>query len=156
VPTVPARKPIEALRLAGTYREDRHGARAAVPSLPGVPVKPVDLDGEAGELWDQIVPILAENGYCSAVDTAALASACQAWAASQAAYRHFLANPTDKNARIAWAATRRLWDQAASKVGLLPADRLRMAPPADRPVSTDLADFMSQRTWGRREGRGET
>jgi P27 family predicted phage terminase small subunit len=67
-----------ALRIAG-----RAGSAAAKPTaafVPGIPVRPKWLAGEARAEWDRIVPDLDAAGQLAVTDRAALVAYCLAWA----------------------------------------------------------------------------
>lgn len=68
------RKSPEDHKLAGTYREDRHGANEINPT--GRPVKPDRLEGHAAELWDYLTPRLVELEIATDLDQHALEALC--------------------------------------------------------------------------------
>lgn len=71
------RKPIEQHKREGTYQPCRHsGPRPVIVS----PVKPDDLSGGAGDVWDSLSPHVATLGIYTAADAMALRLLCESFA----------------------------------------------------------------------------
>ena len=49
------RKPVEALKLAGTYRKDRHAGRGAFDPEGEIGSYPEQFSTDPAEIWDEIV-----------------------------------------------------------------------------------------------------
>jgi phage terminase small subunit len=115
-------KPTADLKLHGTYRGDRHAARADAMPSQGVPVRPDNFTETEAALWDQVVPDLVARGVAAAKDTAELVSMCELWGLYRSSVTLAKSTPTDKEVRCAvtgyWAA----FDRAAAKFGLSPVD----------------------------------
>jgi len=77
------RKTLAQAERDGTARADRHIAPAVV--APGIPDKPDWLSAEAGELWDDIVPVLAEGQAVERIDAIPLAQLFEAVALARIA-----------------------------------------------------------------------
>ncbi|QGQ21207.1 phage terminase small subunit P27 family [Gimesia benthica] len=70
------RKPIEQHKRQGTYQPCRHQGPEPDPTKP---VKPDDLTGAAGDMWDALAPVLESMGvYCEA-DSVALRLLCESY-----------------------------------------------------------------------------
>lgn len=121
------RKTAEELRRSGTFRADRHGARANAPEFGGSPARPKDLSPDARKHWDLVVPALARAGVATAVDGPALEAMCEAWAEYKAAKK--LKAPTIREMRqrqMLKSAAYREWYGIAAKFGLTPSDRAKI------------------------------
>lgn len=117
-------KPTAMHRLNGTYRPDRHGARATEPFVEGVPQAPEWLDGDALEFWNYLVPLLVEAGVLSPLDGPVLAGLCCHWRNwSREQERYNAGEGHIYSVSNAWSA----FERAASKFGLTPVDRVRLA-----------------------------
>jgi len=99
----------------GTFRPDRHAGDVA--KADGVPIKPPDLTGRAGELWDSLEPQLVQWG-AGEIDSIMLADMCRWWAESRSLHEA-------GDVRKALAAYR-AFASIASKYGLTIADRERL------------------------------
>ena len=123
--------PTEILRLHGTYRKDRHAARADAAPPEGQPVKP-DLGDVESALWEQVVPGLISRRLVGSKDTAALQCLCELWGLYRASYVLAKVAPTDKEIRCAvtgyWAA----FDRVAAKFGLTSADFAALKVPTEK------------------------
>jgi P27 family predicted phage terminase small subunit len=144
----PAPKTVHELKLRGTYREDRHAARAIIPNPTGTPTKPKSLTGEASKFWDEIVPQLVEAGSVRRLDVKAIVVACEAWAL----YRKVLAKvnryPFVKDYRMAYRAYHASLQESIRKLGLSPADRARLVGNGPAPVPespTSISGFARRR-----------
>jgi P27 family predicted phage terminase small subunit len=72
-------KPVDLHKLAGTYREDRHGGKGC--KLPAeAPGCPEWLSREAKAEWRRVVPELEAYGQIAKVDRGMLSAYCEAWA----------------------------------------------------------------------------
>jgi P27 family predicted phage terminase small subunit len=124
-------KPTEAHKREGTFRQDRHAARAKAAA--GVPDAPMSLSAEAAKEWKRVVKLLAEAGLVAKLDRSALALYCQSWADYWAAKAivekegwmavgstgNVIEHPAAKCMQRAWAQCL----QAAREFGLTPAAR---------------------------------
>lgn len=133
-------KPIAQHILQGTYRPDRHALSA---EATGEPSKPEGLTGEAGALWDDIVPQLVASGIAKAVDGPALLALCrwwQVWREIDAKLQATPSYPLTMQASAAWKA----YSAIASKFGLDPSSRasLKVPPP---PKTGGVAQFARNR-----------
>lgn len=125
-------KSIKLHELEGTYREDRHGARARSPQAPGMPIKPTRLKGDAAEMWEQITPTLVGLKAVGTIDTAMLISACDFWELYCKARRKASRSAHDKEVRCNVIAYHQEFLACVTKLGLSPTDRNRWksdAPP---------------------------
>lgn len=74
----PAKLPTAYKQLEGTYREDRDGGTLRL--RPGIPARPLWLDGIAANIWDETIAELSMvEGLLSDADGPALALYCDAW-----------------------------------------------------------------------------
>lgn len=86
--TGPKPTPIELRKADGSYRPDRHGQPPSLGAIPDDFIDPPDcLDDTAKELWRKAVPVLAEVGLISVVDSAALEMLCTQYARARQAAR---------------------------------------------------------------------
>lgn len=119
------RKPVETLKLIGTFRKDRHADRGE-PQAEGEPVCPPSLTGYALEHWNEIVPQLVKMGAVKAIDTSALTACCDMWARYRTAAEVADQDVLDRANRRAMLEYYNAWESAAAKLGLTPADRTRL------------------------------
>lgn len=131
----PAPKSAAELKIRGTFREDRHAEREAIPEAAGVPVKPASLKGEAGKHWDAVVPQLVANGTAKEIDTPALVALCKTWGRYVACDAKLDKKPEDKNLGVRAESYLRQWLALAAKLGLTPADRQRLR--VDKPQTPE-------------------
>ena len=113
-------------KLEGTYRPTRHAARLDEATVPGIPSKPVGMDGQAGWLWGMVTDHLPPEAM-SQLDTAALVGVCRWWSL----WREYDQQLDDgegnayKTLIMAVAAWKQ-FEKAAAKFGLSPVDRARL------------------------------
>ena len=94
--------------------------------MGGLPEKPAELTGDAGDLWDLILGEYAEAGPVKRLDGAALRACCELWALYRKAVKSAEADPIDKDTRIAVTSYYAAWERAAAKLGINPVDRRRV------------------------------
>ena len=106
------------------------------PVASGLPIKPVDLDGMAAELWDRLIDSLVAYGAGES-DSDRIAGMCRWWAL----YKHYtslLPGAEKEFSTLIMSAT--CWKQfegLASKFGLSPADRAKLG---HKPAEKDAVD----------------
>lgn len=133
--------PNDVLRLQGTYREDRHGNRG--PKLGNEPLrKPDDLPEHAGWLWDEITRHRA--AWLCGSDAACLQTLCMAFEFMRRAEAKLMADPTEKNARCAWASYQAVFANLGAKFGLTPSDRARLGEDKELNDANDELEAMLQ------------
>ena len=74
------RKPTRILKLAGTFRKDRHGDRFDSQIDPEVPNAPEWLTGEGLAEWDRLTGHIQYRRALAPIDRGALATYCTMWA----------------------------------------------------------------------------
>jgi phage terminase small subunit len=131
------------LRLAGTFRDDRHGERIDEIAATGRPRKPDWLKGEAGRAWDFVVSSMAP-GVLAKADSLVLAGACEWWSEWREYRRKRISGEGDPYKLLVMAAT--AWKQfmvCAAKLGLSPVDRtkLRDMPETEQQPDAKTAFF---------------
>ena len=129
----PGRKstPTAALKLHGTFRNDRHAERADVLPPAGLPVRPDSLGEVEAALWDRVVPDLVRRKLVGELDTAQLVSMCELWGLYRASYAMAQVAPTDKEIRCAVTGYYAAFDRVASKFGLTCADLAGLKVPKE-------------------------
>lgn len=145
------RKPTRLKVLQGTDRPDRVNASEPQPPTE-MPDCPDWLDATAREEWAKMAPRLVEMGLLSALDGAALAAYCQAYADHQHAakrlqkfgrvYQTSTGNyrPRPEVAMQRDAATR--MKAFLVEFGLTPASRARVVA-SEQPKSDPFAEFLA-------------
>ena len=119
---MPPRKPNADHRQAGTFRRDRHGARAAVEA-GALPERPDCCDGDARPIWDSIAPELHRRGLLDKTSAPMLAVWCSAFATWTRAAGHlaaegeFVADAAGKRHRNEWARVRADAENTVIKLG---------------------------------------
>jgi phage terminase small subunit len=120
-------KPTKLLRLEGTFRPDRHAARAGeVEPEPGFPDPPEWLLPEALAEWKRLA---ADSGYVTAickVDRAMLAAYCQLWARFVEGERPSQPGRAFPDHCRVKAAHIAIMTSLAGKLGLNPSDRVKV------------------------------
>ena len=128
--------------MMGAFRHDRHGERENEPQLTGVPCAPEWLDAVGRELWERLVPQLTSSGIAKAADTESLAALCEWWSTWRTAHA---AIATSENKHVAINQSAKAWQQfstLASKFGLSPVDRTKIAvEPKDDNKETEKRYF---------------
>jgi len=117
-------KPIEILNRQGTSRDDRHAKRAKEPKS-GVAIKmPRTLKGDAAKFWKRCFPMLEAMSVTDGVDVFYLERLAIAWANMVVEQKRYDAGETDiYHVGSAW----KVFDSIASKFGLSPVDRTKLA-----------------------------
>ena len=130
------RKTSEMLKLAGTYRADRHADREHEPQPDGHPKIPDWLDETAVAFWQRVVPELVAMRVAHAVDTDALAGMSRWYSAWRQADEKLQTGDGDSYKRSIEATTAwKNFTALAAKFGLTPADRANLSvPPPPLPV----------------------
>ncbi|MGL4513819.1 MAG: P27 family phage terminase small subunit [Lacipirellulaceae bacterium] len=122
-------KPTSLHLVEGTFRGDRHGERLAEPRPDGLPEVPAWLEGEALGHWQEVVPTLVATRVAKALDSHALAMMCTWWAE----WRRLRDAPPETSGRVyLLGRAQREWSALASRFGLTPADRTRLAADAEK------------------------
>lgn len=138
-------KSIAQHRADGTYREDRHGERAAIEdALDGKLERPKHLDGEAKKHWDLVVAQLKDASIAKAIDQVSLLAMCEAWALYRKCYPLLMDNPFDKDLRITTYTALDRWNYFAQRFGLTPADRSKLKVESEEEAVDPFEHFMSQ------------
>jgi phage terminase small subunit len=133
------RTPAAKLKLHGTFRADRHGARAQAPAVGGLPEKPKGLKSTAAWLWELVISEYSEKGILARLDTPALWSMCEMWGLYRTAVEAATKQPADRDMRLAAVSYKQSFDAAAARFGLNPSDRSKLQSPAgDGPKSTGI------------------
>lgn len=122
------RKPTKLLKEKGTFRADRHAARADLGPLDGAPVRPAGLTHEEAKAWDMIVAGLPV-GILAGVDSLALESCCKVYAASMVAY-----STGDLVSFVKLDAAFCRW---CSRFGITPTDRAKLNAPEKKEDETN-------------------
>jgi P27 family predicted phage terminase small subunit len=139
------RKPLPDLLLDGRYRSDRHGEPCEVWLPDGAPTMPDWLTDEARELWEALVPPLAQRGVATEIDAAELAAMCDWWKRYRQACRA-LDDISDRQSntyyrtQILAGAAWKNFSSAASRFGLNPSDRAKLRLGVE-PRADDLLTF---------------
>lgn len=140
-------KPAEFHVLHGTHRADRHGPATEQAFDPdgGAPiVKPEGLTGEAGKLFDELLPRL--RPILKPTDTAAFLMLCNVYALYAASLAIAQTAPTDKPAKSAVLGYLAAFDKLAARFGLTPTDRQRLRASGAVPPEPDEFDlFLARR-----------
>ncbi|TWU08842.1 Phage terminase, small subunit [Symmachiella macrocystis] len=138
------RTPLAHLKLTGAYRADRHGDRDDEPQADGMPKKPRGLKKHAAKLWDAIVPQLVDMGIVGEIDTTMIRTCCEMYHLYRLALAVAEAEPLNKDARISVSTYAGLFDKAATKLGISPADRTKLTI---QPIETEssLSTFARKR-----------
>ncbi|MCI0352272.1 MAG: P27 family phage terminase small subunit [Acidobacteriales bacterium] len=147
------RKPLPELILDGTFRHDRHGEAEEVWLPHGTPAKPKWLEGEAGELWDLLIPAFQRRGVTAEVDAAELSALCEWWGRYRELSKQLAAldGVIGESYEIAFRLANTAWKNfstAAAKFGLNPSDRSRLRLEANDKLANDLIDFAKGRGRG--------
>lgn len=123
------------LKALEGYREDRINRDAPVPS-GGAVAPPVDLVGEAREIWDRLAPDLIDKAVLTAWDVDAFATGCRAQAllnraldaaesgelVGRGSREQQVVNPALRAVTSLESTTRSIW----SRFGLSPGDRAQL------------------------------
>ena len=135
------RKPLGVLKLAGTYRPDRHAAREHAPQPGGYPKMPDWLDGEARALWESTVPTLIDMGIARGVDAPALAGLCRWYSVWRQADARLQRGDGDSyKGSIEAAAAWKNYSAVAAKFGLTPVDREKISVTETTEPENDILD----------------
>ncbi|HNY41108.1 MAG TPA: phage terminase small subunit P27 family [Bryobacteraceae bacterium] len=114
---------------------------------PGVPDRPVSLQGEARAEWDRIVPVLDSMGVLSILDRAVIADHCEAWGQICRINAELAGLPSVIEGRrggelvkdVRWSvlnALRQRFHKSCELLGLAPSPRGRLDVP-DRGLDED-------------------
>ena len=141
-------KAIGILNLQGTSRPDRHSHRSKEPQSGGKPECPKWLKGDAAKFWRDAVPKLDRMGILQSIDSAELAALCRSWAEWRKSDRRLEAEDDDKVrfrltilAGMAW----KQFEKIATKYGLTPVDRIRLATSEETKVDSPLVQMLKAR-----------
>lgn len=135
------RRPVESRLLDGTYQPSRHGPLPDPVEGAGPPVKPADLDGDAGRLWDSLTVLLA--GVVRDRDATMLAELCWQWAELQR-IKEVIAKKTPgakgyNQLLVAAGICTDKFDKIASRFGLTPSDRAKLGATQSEPIRPVVA-----------------
>lgn len=136
------RKPRALLKLAGTYREDRHGGDGDLPTVKA-PRCPAWLGRQGRTEWRRLTGLLGGHAILTAADLTALGLYCQALHEYHEAreaveqegslvtvHGQVVPNPHTKLRDAAWARVVKL----ATEFGLTPAARARLDIKGSEPL----------------------
>lgn len=119
-------KPVNVLKLTGTFRKDRHAARAAIPEPDGTPKKPSFIKGEAANEWNRIMPELMRLKVVGESDTSLVIAVCEQWGNYREAQDLLSANVGNKENKCAMNDYLANYQALRSKLGLTPIDRTKL------------------------------
>lgn len=138
----PRKTPTE-LKLEGTYRADRHGTRRDPTDNGGViPPTPDDLTPDAAELWQSVT--LSRGDWLSSSDASSLRLLCDSWGNLRACQRLLAENPTDREARIAWASYAGVYNRLAPAFGLTPTTRAALGEAVEgNPEDREMLELLA-------------
>ncbi len=119
-------------RKPGIYAGD--GDVLQLPALERLPEKPMFASEAASQLWDDVAETLYEEKKLTLVDLALLQSTCELWGLYRDSFQCAVANPIDKDARIAVTAYWAKFEQGAARFGMNPSDRQKIR--ANKPVKS--------------------
>lgn len=108
------------------------------PQPHGLPMKPAELEGSQADIWDHLVPRLAELGLATDLDQPMLEAMCYWWGEFVFWRDQRILDPW-KRMNLTASAWKQFWT-IASKFGVTPADRegLRARPAAAHPTAEFL------------------
>jgi phage terminase small subunit len=135
------RTPTSKLRLAGTFRPDRH--TRSEPKPDGEPYKIAELSGAALVLWDRVVPELTRMKIATALDSAELLAMCEWWGEYRMLQHNKKLEPYKR--MCAMAAAYKQFRTIASRFGLTPADRAGLDIDGDDQETNPFAAFVAGR-----------
>lgn len=138
------RKSIAELKLAGTYRHDRHGDRDDAPLFDDSPSRPKGMDKIAAKYWREVIQPLIDKKAVNAVDRPALEALANFYAVYHTQMRAYLENPTSVGLFNMMNKSWSTYSRLAASFGLTPKDRSNVAktvPKKERPKS-QLASFL--------------
>ena len=137
------RKPVEVLKLQGTYEACKQPVKGADPAK-GRPSMPKWMtDAEAKAHWRRVVPKLISLGIARELDAHALGSMCMWWATWRRLQKEAI---KAENMRVIYAAANawKAYDQIAQRFGLTPADRASLKFEADT-TADPFTEYMKGR-----------
>lgn len=108
------------------------------------------LSADARQLWDSVVPALAQRGVATLVDTAELSALCDWWGRWRAACREMneindLQSKEYYRLQILASNAWKSFSHAAAKFGLNPSDRARLRLDPGTKPEDELRAFAEQR-----------
>jgi len=134
------RKPVELLKLDGTYRADRHSDRSD-NIAHGRPEPPEWLDDDALFAWE-IITANFHPSVLKATDTLTLAAACKWWSRWRRFDRQLDVPEVDPYKISVMAATAwKACEKCLSKLGLNPTDRAKLRAEPDEQTEDPKAKF---------------
>ena len=144
------KKPTATLKLAGTYRSDRHGGRAEPQPDPSMPERPKGLDAQGRKAWDRLAPELHRVGLLTVLDRDLLASYCRFYSLAVECWRGakkdgpvvMVAGKPQQNPYIGSAhKAEDMLRKLRRELGMTPSARagLSVAPP---PEGDDLESYL--------------
>jgi len=134
-------KPIATLEAQGTARRGRHDKRKIEPKSGSKITLPATLKGEAARFWKAEIPKLEAMGVLDGIDQRYLIGLATAWAnwkSEQAAYDRGEVKIT--MVATAWAT----FDKIASRFGMNPVDRTKLATGDNRDDSDPFAEWLKR------------
>lgn len=132
------RKTSVQLKVAGTFRKDRHGDD---PGSVGELACPADFDDDQRWCWDQHYPQVKANG-AGGGDLGVFLGGCKWWALFVKCERKVNAGNEDYRLYIKMSMAWKNWDRAASRLGLTPTDRAKLRIP-EKPKQSGKSKFFA-------------
>lgn len=130
--------PLKVLELEGKRaRTDRRGR---IASDGHVPQKP-QLSAIAAEHWDFVCA--QQKNWISASDGPALKMLCELWELVDRMFCELVADPANKDARLAHTAHLNQWIQLAGRFGLTPADRAKHITEHEESTRTTTEKYLA-------------
>ena len=134
------RKPVDHLKLHGTFDKSRHAKRdKQEPRCSVEPQMPDYLAGDAAEHWQNVVPMLVQSKIATGLDTQALVDMCEWWAE----LRRLKKRRDRKYAtfQMMQMASKR-WHEYAKNFGLTPAARTSLMS-TDSKTTSAAEEFLA-------------
>lgn len=138
------RKPTAQHKAEGTYNATRHKNRADVNVRPSTLSPPAHLTDAGKELWRRILDTLPAQ-IISKLDIEALSAYCDAVELYTKLRPMIMADPADKEVRIAWVAAANQMDKIGRQFGWTPVSRASLTMPPDDGGDDPLVEMMKRR-----------
>ena len=138
-------KPVSEHIKDGTYREHRHGSRTELRVDPAKLVSPFTEQSEERMAWDRIVNTLPAEQITN-LDFDKLIVYCDAWGQYRRIWPEFVADPLDKDVRIAALALMDRVIALGREFGTSPMARMSLKlPPEEKEDRDPLTEFLRRK-----------
>lgn len=138
------RKTTAQLKAEGTFDTSRHRNRVDIACKNEYPEMPSSLNQDGKELWQKVCDVLPKE-VVTRLDGDSLRTYCECYQLYRKVYPMYLADPLDKELRLAWQGAIDRLDRLGRQFGWTPQARAGIHMPEEKEDIDPFEEFIKER-----------